>query len=214
MLDDRRLFLLVGDVSGKGLSASIFMAVSKALFKGLMIRSPRADIGDIMSAANTEVSRDNAEMLFVTVFAAILDLASGELSYCNAGHENPYRLRPGNTPPQRIVDGDGPPLCAMSDFDYRSARCQLVPGEMLCLMTDGVPEAQDPAGALYGHGRAERMIVDLVDGNASARDLVAALQADVLAFADGAEPHDDLTILALSWNGPSRNQAPPASEGG
>jgi serine phosphatase RsbU (regulator of sigma subunit) len=81
-------------------------------------------------------------------------------------------------------------------------------------MTDGVPEAQDAAGALYGHGRAERTIVDLVHGNASARDLVSALQADVLAFADGAEPHDDLTILALSWKGPSRTQAPPASEGG
>ena len=156
MLDDSRLFLLIGDVSGKGLSASIFMAVSKALYKGLMSRAPGADIGDIMSAANAEVSRDNAEMLFVTVFAAILDLDSGELSYCNAGHENPYRLRPGEPQLGRIVDGDGPPLCAMSDFDYRSARCQLVPGEMLCLMTDGVTEAQDATGALYGHARAER----------------------------------------------------------
>jgi serine phosphatase RsbU (regulator of sigma subunit) len=208
MLDDRRLFLLIGDVSGKGLSASIFMAVSKALYKGLMIRAPGADIGDIMSAANAEVSRDNAEMLFVTVFAAILDLASGELSYCNAGHENPYRMGPGEPQPRRIVDGDGPPLCAMSDFDYRSARCQLVPGEMLCLMTDGVPEAQDAAGKLYGHARAERTIVDLVQRNASARDLVTALQADVLAFVDGAEPHDDLTILAVHWNGPSSNRVP------
>ena len=98
MLDDDRLFLLIGDVAGKGLSASIFMAVSKALYKGLMIRTPGADIGDIMTAANAEVSRDNVEMLFVTVFAAILDLRSGELAYCNAGHENPYLLRPGGAP--------------------------------------------------------------------------------------------------------------------
>ena len=203
MLDDDRLFLLIGDVAGKGLSASIFMAVSKALYKGLMTRSPGADIGDIMSAANAEVSRDNAEMLFVTVFAAILDLESGELSYCNAGHENPYRLRPGEPQPRRIVDGDGPPLCAVSDYDYRSACAQLAPGEMLCLMTDGVPEAQDAAGAQYGHLRAERTIVDLVQRNAGARDLVTALQADVLAFVDGAEPHDDLTILAVRWRGPN-----------
>jgi adenylate cyclase len=202
MLDDNRLFLLIGDVSGKGLSASIFMAVSKALYKGLMTRSPGADIGDIMSAANAEVSRDNAEMLFVTIFAAILDLGSGELRYCNAGHENPYRLRPGDPELRRIVDGDGPPLCAMSDYEYRSACAQLAPGEMLCLMTDGVTEAQDPTGALYGHARAERLIVDLVRSNASARELVTALQADVLAFADGAEPHDDLTILAVRWRGP------------
>ena len=121
MLDDDRLFLLIGDVAGKGLSASIFMAVSKALYKGLMIRTPGADIGAIMTAANAEVSRDNVEMLFVTVFAAILDLRSGELAYCNAGHENPYSLRPGGGAPERIADGDGPPLCAMSDYEYRSA---------------------------------------------------------------------------------------------
>lgn len=203
MLDDRRLFLLVGDVAGKGLSASIFMAVSKALFKGLVIRTPAADIGDIMIAANAEISRDNTEMLFVTAFAAVLDLRTGELVYCNAGHENPYRLGPGRAPPRRIVDGDGPPLCAMSDYAYRSARCQLVPGETLCLMTDGVPEAQDRAGALYGSDRAERVIVDLAQRGANAEEIVSALRSDVLVFADGAEPHDDVTILALRWRGPA-----------
>jgi adenylate cyclase len=213
MLDDDRLFLLIGDVSGKGLSASIFMAVSKALYKGLITRSPGADIGDIMRQANAEVSRDNAEMLFVTMFAAVLELDSGELRYCNAGHENPYRLRPGAPELKRIVDGDGPPLCAVSDYDYRSACAQLAPGEMLCLMTDGVTEAQDPAGALYGHARAERLIVELVRSNASTRELVTALQADVLAFADGAEPHDDLTILAVRWRGPT-DATPRAAERG
>jgi serine phosphatase RsbU (regulator of sigma subunit) len=210
MLDQNRLFLLIGDVSGKGLSASIFMAVSKALYKGVMIRQPDADIGDIMKAANTEVSRDNAEMLFVTLFAAVLDLRSGELAYCNAGHDNPYRLRPGKAQPERIVDGDGPPLCVVSDFDYRSARCRLDAGEVLCLLTDGVAEAQDPAGALYGHERAERVIVDLARRRAGPRELVVALQADALRFADGAEPNDDMTILALRWNGPS---APAAAAG-
>jgi len=203
MLDERRLFVLIGDVSGKGMPASIFMAVSKALYKGLMIRTPGANIGDIMTAANAEVSRDNVEMLFVTVFAAILDLRSGELAYCNAGHENPYLLRPGSAQVERIADGDGPPLCAMSDYDYRSACCRLAPGELLCLMTDGVTEAHDAAGALYGHARAERVICEHFHGAASARELVTALQDDVLAFEDGAEANDDLTILALRWNGPA-----------
>ena len=94
-LDERRLFFLVGDVAGKGLSASIFMAVSKALYKSTMLRAPGADIGELMSAANAEVSRDNPEMLFVTVFAGILDLDTGELAYCNAGHENPYLVHAG-----------------------------------------------------------------------------------------------------------------------
>ena len=93
-LDERRLFFLVGDVAGKGLSASIFMAVSKALYKSTMLRAPAADIGDVMTVANAEVSRDNPEMLFVTAFAGILDLESGELAYCNAGHDNPYLTHP------------------------------------------------------------------------------------------------------------------------
>jgi len=207
MLDDDRLFLLIGDVAGKGLSASIFMAVSKALYKGLMIRTPGADIGDIMTAANAEVSRDNVEMLFVTVFAAILDLRSGELAYCNAGHENPYLLRPGSARPEPIADGDGPPLCAMADFEYRSARRRLVPGEWLCLMTDCVTEAQNRAGALYGHARAEQVIGELFRGDASARELVTGLQADVLAFEDGAEANDDLTLIALRWNGAAPDAA-------
>ena len=207
MLDEDRLFLLIGDVAGKGLTASIFMAVSKALYKGLMIRTPAANIGDIMSAANTEVSRDNVEMLFVTVFAAILDLRSGELSYCNAGHENPFVMRPGSAHAERIADGDGPPLCAMNDYAYRSACRRLAPGELLCLMTDGVTEAQNPAGALYGHARAEQVVGDAFRADASVRELVTALKADVEAFEDGAEANDDLTILALRWNGPSHDVA-------
>ncbi|HRH89105.1 MAG TPA: CHASE2 domain-containing protein [Rubrivivax sp.] len=203
MLDERRLFLLVGDVAGKGLSASIFMAVSKALYKSTMLRSPDADIGAIMVAANAEVSRDNAASLFVTAFAAILDLDSGELHYCNAGHDNPLRLHPSYDAPRRIADGDGPPLCAVPDFDYRGARCRLLAGELLCLMTDGVTEAQTPHGQLYGHERVQRLLAQLQPRDVGARALVEALHADVAAFAAGAEAADDLTILALRWNGPA-----------
>ena len=203
MLDERRLFLLIGDVAGKGLSASIFMAVSKALVKSTMLRTPDADIGAVMSAANREVSRDNAGDLFVTAFAAILDLQSGSLHYCNAGHDNPYRLHADYAAPRRIEDGDGPPLCAMPGYDYRGAGCRLLPGEMLCLITDGVTEAQDAHGALYGNERLQQMLLDLQRRGAGVRELVDVLHADVAAHAAGAEPADDLTILALRWNGPA-----------
>jgi serine phosphatase RsbU (regulator of sigma subunit)/CHASE2 domain-containing sensor protein len=202
MLDERRLFLLIGDVAGKGLSASIFMAVSKALYKSAMLRTPAADIGAIMAVANNEVSRDNPGNLFVTCFAAILDLDSGDLHYCNAGHDNPYRLQAGYDAPRRIDDGDGPPLCAMPDFDYRGASTRLLPGELLCLMTDGVTEAQTPDGQLYGNQRLQHLLLELQRRGATAREVVEALQADVGVFAAGAEPADDLTILALRWNGP------------
>jgi serine phosphatase RsbU (regulator of sigma subunit) len=201
MLDERRLFFLIGDVAGKGLSASIFMAVSKALCKSAMLRMPDAEIGHVMAEANAEVSRDNAEMLFVTVFAGILDLDSGELAYCNAGHENPYLLHAAEPVPRRITDGDGPPLCAVGDFDYRGGRCRLAPGTWLCLVTDGAAEAQNPAGELYGHARVQARLCASTIAGASPQAIVDALHNDVQAFADGAEAADDLTILVLRWLG-------------
>ena len=91
----------------------------------------------------------------------------------------------------------------MPDFDYRGARTRLLPGEMLCLMTDGVTEAQTPSGQLYGNERLQHLLQDLLHRGVGARRLVEALQADVAAFAAGGEPADDLTILALRWNGPA-----------
>ena len=99
------------------------MAVSKALYKSTMLRNSDADIGELMSAANAEVSRDNPEMLFVTAFAGILDLESGELAYCNAGHENPWQLDPTNVTVRRVEDGGGPPLCAVDDFADEGFEC-------------------------------------------------------------------------------------------
>ena len=201
MLDPRRLFFLIGDVAGKGLSASIFMAVSKALCKSAMLRMPDAEIGRVVAAANAEVSRDNPEMLFVTLFVGILDLDTGDLVYCNAGNENPYLLHPASAEVQRITDGDGPPLCADPDFDYRGGRCRLAPGTWLCLMTDGVTEAQNPAAALYGRARAQARLLASRDAAASARGVAGALYDDVQRFAAGAEAADDLTILVLRWHG-------------
>ena len=205
-LDDRRLFLLVGDVAGKGLSASIFQAVSKALYKSTMLRAPDGDIGVLMAAANAEVSRDNPEMLFVTVFAAILDLETGELAYCNAGHDNPYLFGGADAAVRRIADGDGPPLCVVDDFPYDGARLPMQPGEWLCVVTDGVTEAQRATGELYGGGRVEDLLRRFGDAPAAADAdaVVAALRADVHAFEAGAEPADDLTVLVLRWNGPQR----------
>jgi adenylate cyclase len=201
LLDPRRLFVLLGDVSGKGLPASMFMAVSKALYKASVLRAPDADIGDIMSTANAELSRDNATALFVTAFAAVLDLDSGLLAYCNAGHDNPHLLRAGRAPLQRLEDGDGPPLCALQDFAYRSARVQLERDDTLLLITDGITEAQNARGALYGAERLQQLLAVQQERGASAQELVQSLQRDVDAFVQGAPAADDLTILALRWRG-------------
>jgi adenylate cyclase len=205
LLDDDRLFFMLGDVSGKGLSASIFMAVSKALCKSTMLRSTQADLGALLSQSNLEVERDNPGALFVTMFAGVLDLRSGALAYCNAGQENPWRVRPDRRGVARLTEGGGPPLCVLDDFDYRAARTQLQPGDVLCIVSDGVTEADNRVGELYGTARVEAVLA----GVASAPAAVAAIRSDVKRFADGAEPADDMTVLSVRWRGPSR-----AGEGG
>ena len=206
-LDRDRLLFLIGDVAGKGLSASIFMAVGKALYKSAALRAHDPDVGMLMSSANAEISRDNPEMLFVTAFVGIVDLETGDLAYCNAGHENPYLLSRGSGPLVRIEDGDGPPLCALDDFAYREARRQIHPGETLCLITDGLVDTWNPAGELFGRVRVETRLAALAEQRASPRAIVDALCADANAFAAGTDAPDDLTVLALRWNGPRAAQA-------
>ena len=155
LLDGDRLFFLVGDVAGKGLSASLFMAVSKALYKSTTLRAADATIGELMRAANAEISRDNPEMFFVTAFAGILDLDTGELEYCNAGHENPYVLRPARR--ARAARGRRRPAALRGRrlrLSRRRAR-DCAPGETALLVTDGVVEAQNRGGRAYGGERLD-----------------------------------------------------------
>jgi serine phosphatase RsbU (regulator of sigma subunit) len=203
LLSRDRLFFLIGDVAGKGLSASMFMAVSKALYKSTTLRRPDATVSELMQSANEEVSRDNREMFFVTAFAGMLDLESGRLEYCNAGHENPYLLRPGARDLAQLADAAGPPLCAVEGFPYRSGERWLQPGEVLCLVTDGVADAQNPQGERYGSRRREAVLSRAQIGECTARALVDALCTDLEAFGADAEQADDVTVLAVRWIGPS-----------
>jgi len=206
MLDERRLLFLIGDVSGKGLGASMFMAVSKALCKSAALRDEvnrQADpAGPLMTQANREVSRENPEAMFVTAFAGILDLQSGEVAYCNAGHDNPYLLRAGIGDLERLADGDGPPLCVVDDFIYTGAHRTLAPGDLLCLITDGVTEAQTAAGNLYGGERLHGVLARCALAGMGSAQVEQAVREDVAAFTGPVEPFDDLTLLVLRWKGP------------
>src|SRR4029077_9057392 len=119
-LDDDRVFFIVGDVCGKGVPASLFMAISKTLCKSLALRNGM-HLDDLMRQANLEIARDNPEQLFVTAFSGILDLRNGELWYCNAGHESPLVIAPGDHPVELEGKG-GPPLCIVENFDYKIQR--------------------------------------------------------------------------------------------
>jgi adenylate cyclase len=201
-LDADRLFFLIGDVAGKGLSASMFMAISKSLYKSAALSRPDATISELMRAANAEVSRDNPEMYFVTVFAGILDLASGELAYCNAGHDNPYVLDVKRRVLLRLDQGAGPPLCTVENFAYASGRHRMQHGDLICLVTDGVVDAQNPAGDRYGSERLCSLFAGLDAGVTTARTVVDAVDADIRSFVGAADPADDVTVLAVRWLAP------------
>jgi adenylate cyclase len=195
MLDSHRLFFTVADVSGKGLPASLFMALAKSLLKSIALRHG-VDPGAILVQASAEIARDNAESFFVTAFAGILDARSGTLAFCNAGHEPPYLCRPGR-PPERLEHSGGPPLCVVEGFTYASARCTLAPGESVCVLTDGVTEAMDRAGALYGRTRLPPLLEKVEDP----QTMLSRVREDVRRFTDSTEQVDDLTLLCVRFNG-------------
>jgi serine phosphatase RsbU (regulator of sigma subunit) len=198
-IDERRLFFAVGDVSGKGVPAALFMALGKSLCRSYALRGTN-DIGSIVTLANAEIARDNPEMLFITMFAGILDLQTGEVQFCNAGHDAPFLLRSGRAPEQVSGQG-GPPLCVVDDFAYATEIVTLKPGDLLCITTDGIGEAMNRSGELLGVERTKQALASMPP-HAMASEVVDGLYLAVGRFVDGAEASDDLTVLTVRWNGP------------
>lgn len=194
ILEGDRLFFMIGDVTGKGIPAALFMALSKALYKSAALR-PGSSVDAIMCEANREISRENAAQLFITVAAGILDLATGDLTLCNAGHEPPLLLRPGQ-PPARLPVAPGPPLCSLDDFPYPATAHRLERGDAIVLVTDGVTEAVNPAGELYGAPRLSAAIAQATV-SAGAEAIAETLLADLRLFVAGAEQADDITVLTV-----------------
>ncbi|MCC7081437.1 MAG: CHASE2 domain-containing protein [Burkholderiales bacterium] len=199
MLDPDRLFFHIADVSGKGIPASMFMSITKALTKSVALRAGE-DAASLLTQTNIELARDNPESMFVTAFAAILAVESGELTYWTAGHETPFVCN-GNEVYQLDRSASGPPLCTLETFEYREQYWRLRPGDSLVLFTDGIAEAENAAGALYGKERLAQCLRRLPAGT-SAAAVVQAVRADVGAFVAGAPASDDLTLLVLRWLGP------------
>jgi serine phosphatase RsbU (regulator of sigma subunit) len=174
------------------------MALSKALYKSAALRS-LPDLGRTMMEANVEITRENPELLFVTLLACMLDVDTGELVYCNAGHEPP-QLIPAGGGSVRQLEGAGPPLCTLEDYPYESARDRMAPGDSLVLVSDGVAEAMNSAGELFGRARLGRLLLEMPAGlTAEAR--VKAVADEVRRFSAGAEMADDVTLLVVRWLG-------------
>jgi serine phosphatase RsbU (regulator of sigma subunit) len=194
-VDDNHLCFAVGDVSGKGVPASLFMAVTKTLFKATAGNGGTPD--EILARLNKEICRDNESCMFVTLFCGILDIRTGQVDYSNGGHNLPYYLRPDGVSP--LENAGGRALGLVERSPYSGGRMILGPGEALLLYTDGVTEAMDPSETLYSDQRLERFL----DHNrgASPRQIISDLVSDVRQFAGEAPQSDDITALALLYSG-------------
>lgn len=206
LIDENRLFISVGDVSGKGVPAALFMAVTKTLTKGIAEQDP--DPAVILAKVNNELAEENDAMLFVTMFCGILDFRTGELFYSNAGHNQPVLLRPGQEP----VFLDLPPGTAMGpipDLEYVTRSVVLEPGDVLVAYTDGVNESQNESEELMGNER----FLDILrkERGRTPEALTGAVFGAVHAFAGAAPQADDITVLTLAWNGPGKGSCSGAS---
>ncbi|MBT5498581.1 MAG: CHASE2 domain-containing protein [Alphaproteobacteria bacterium] len=196
MIDERWLYFIVGDVTGKGVPASLFMALAKALSKSVILRYGE-DLEEAVMAANEEISRENSAELFVTALIGLLDIETGEVRLCNAGHDNPLILRGDGSIEEFEMEG-GPPLCVFEGFPYPLETCHLMPGETMVVLTDGVTEAKSPADELFGHTRVLDVLRQRPE---SERQVVDGLVAAVHAFEVDGEATDDLTIMVLTYRG-------------
>ena len=201
MLGPDRLLFVVGDVTGKGVPAALYMALSKALSKSVLSRSVAdaqgSDLGVAVAALNRDLMAEADDEMGVTMLIGVLDCATGEVAFVNAGHENPLVVRADGTVETLPLRG-GPPFCVV-DFPYPEERAQLGPADTLVLISDGATEAQDASQALLG---LEGVIAALRgEGEMPAIERATDLADRIRGFEGDTEPSDDLTILVIRYRG-------------
>jgi phosphoserine phosphatase RsbU/P len=196
-IDNNHLCFVIGDVSGKGVPAAMFMAMTRTLFRtaASKLRSPEK----ILSLLNTEICSGNDSCMFVTVFCAVLDIRTGEVEYSNGGHNLPYVINGGEIEPLRNTGGMA--LGFKADVMYRSETITLRAGNGLFLFTDGVTEAMDDSGNQFTEPRLEEFLQQ-ADGS-SATEIVRDAVNRVKSHSAGAPQSDDITALALKYLGAS-----------
>lgn len=191
-LDEERTLITIADVSGKGLSASMYMAVTLMLLRQYALLG--MEPAEILRNTNNALSDSNPRMLFVTAFVGIYNSRSGVFTYANAGHNLPYILQGRSI--RRIEDGKNALLGIFRDEEYTQAETRLRTGDVLYLYTDGVNEATDESDAFYGMERLEQRLKTFRASHEES--LTEYMQQDVRAFTGSAEQSDDITMLALT----------------
>lgn len=199
LLDDDHICFTIGDVSGKGVPAAFFMAVSKTLIKTRATRGLTPDT--ILANVNQDLSMDNPSMMFVTLFLAILNVRTGELIYSNGGHNPPYLVtRQGDCHPLKKTAGVV--LGVMAKAGFASEKIVLENGDKLFLYTDGVTEAINGNEEMFSVKRLKNVLASC--GTMTARQMVEEIGFRVERFADGTRQFDDITMMAVEFRGPEK----------
>ena len=193
-IDGNQLYFIIGDVSGKGIPASLFMAVTRGLYRSAT--SFLDDPAQILSSMNNAIVGMNESNMFITLFVGILNLEDGTLRYCNAGHNPPLILSPDETVTFMTVHPNIP-AGSFVDFKYISQQMQIEKGSTLFLYTDGLTEAENSTNQQYGEKQLLEALKNV--GNGTPKDITETVIKKVEAHVNGAEQSDDLTILTIRY---------------
>lgn len=197
-LDENRLAITIGDVSGKGIAASLFMAVSRTLLR--VVGGKDLAPHECLNEVNRFLCHEKATHLYLTCFYAIFDLSTGQLAYSRAAHNSPYLVRANGEGIVELREGGGLPLSLFDFAEYETVSMQMEPGDCLVMFTDGVTEAMNYSQECYGEERLEPLLRQQTAAN-SVKEIVEGVVAGAQTFADGAPPSDDITVLGIRYLG-------------
>ena len=193
---DGKLFFCIGDVAGKGVPASLVMAVTRSLFRIVSDHEDQPET--IVMDINESLFEMNDSDMFVTLFVGVLDLATGLLRYCNAGHEEPLLIGKGVG---LLPSANNIPVGLMQGRSFKGQDAYIYPGTTIFLYTDGLTEAEDATHAQYGKQRLTRTARQALASNKYDPETIVKVQTDALhSFVGNAEQSDDLTMLAIRYN--------------
>ena len=192
---DEKLYFCVGDVSGKGVPASLFMAVTRSAFRTVSAHESKPD--RIVTVMNKTIADMNKLDMFVTLFVGVLDLPTGCLHYCNAGHDAPMLVGAGVG---ELPCDNNIPVGFMPDWEYSLQEAQIFTGTTIFLFTDGLTEATDVNHQLFQMERVNDVAVKaLANGQHEPRQLISLMTEAVHQFVGDAEQSDDLTMMAIQY---------------
>lgn len=197
-LNGDRLYFCIGDVSGKGIQASLFMAAAHYLFRSIVAGMPA---NEAVSHMNTSLCADNERCRFVTFWFGTLNLSCGTLEYVNAGHDSPILFTAGRT--RTLSESENMPLGIWDEAEFISGTHQLETGDILFLYTDGVTEAMDTEGREFG----KKALFDIVSASGCDKpgEVIDNILTAVRNHASGADQSDDITMLCIKYNGTNKH---------